>query len=40
MGNSKERDHSEDLDRSGRKILEWVIGKYGEGCGLDSSGSG
>jgi len=30
-------DHSEDVGVDGRIILEWILGKYGEICGLHLS---
>jgi len=39
-GSLKGRDHSQDLGVDGRKILEWMLEKYGESCGPDSYGSG
>jgi len=36
----KGRDYAEDLGVDGKIILEWILGKYGRRCGLDSSGSG
>jgi hypothetical protein len=39
LENLKGRDHLEDLGVDG-KVLEWMLGKLGGGCGLDSSGSG
>jgi hypothetical protein len=33
------REHLEDVGVDGR-ILEWILGKYGGMCVLDSSGSG
>jgi hypothetical protein len=38
--NLKGRYHSEDPGVDGRIILKWILGKYGEKVGLDSSGSG
>jgi hypothetical protein len=35
--NMKGRDHSEDLGVYGRIILQWILGKQGGRCGLDSS---
>jgi hypothetical protein len=34
------KDLSEDPGIDGRIILEWTLGKYGGGGGLNSSGSG
>jgi hypothetical protein len=38
--NLKGRDHVEDLGIHGNIILEWVLGKEGEGCELVASGLG
>jgi hypothetical protein len=40
MESLKGRDHLEDLDIYERIKLKWILGKWGFGCGLDSSGSG
>jgi hypothetical protein len=37
--NLKGRDHSEDLGIDGKIILEWILGKQGKECGLDTSDS-
>jgi hypothetical protein len=38
--NLKVRHHLEDLDIDERVILEWILGKLGERCEVDASGSG
>jgi hypothetical protein len=40
VGKSEGRNHLEDLGVDGRTILKWILGKWCEVCGLDSSGSG
>jgi hypothetical protein len=40
LENLKGRDHLGDLGINERIILEWILGKRVERCGLVSSGSG
>jgi hypothetical protein len=40
LENIKGTDHSEDLSIEGNIILECILGKQEEICGLDASGSG
>jgi hypothetical protein len=40
VGESKGRDHSEDLGVDGRIILKWMLRNMVGECGMDSSGSG
>jgi hypothetical protein len=37
---AKERDHLEDQGEGGKMGSEWILGRLGWGCGLDSTGSG
>jgi len=39
LGNTKRRDHLEDLDIDGRRISKWILSSI-LGCGVDSRGSG
>jgi hypothetical protein len=40
MGNPKGCDDLEDRGVDGRVRLEWILGKFAGGCGVDSPGSG
>jgi hypothetical protein len=39
LENLKGSDHLEEIGIDGRKILEWILGKYSKRVGLDSTGS-
>jgi hypothetical protein len=39
-GNPEEEDHLKDQGVDGRVGLKWTLGRWAEGCGVDSPGSG
>jgi hypothetical protein len=36
----KEREHSEDRGIDGKMVIEWILGRLAEGCGVNSVGLG